>query len=221
MNDHELDRALDAIYQGRTDLVDPPRLHERALSVPLEFPQQRGWLPHIDTRGFTMFSTLKFVAASAIVALFGGFLLTGVLTTQQGDEMLPAATTESASPMTVQMLEDISMEGWNNDDLASLEEAYALDAVHTGLYFDGMSIAEGRAAVISVAMGTMTVTAIAPIVELEAPDGELHWAGFYDLSGPFLSPIEGVVCSFWARDDQIVRHDCVLPMRCLPGVCTP
>ena len=30
--------------------------------------------------GFTMFSALKFVVAAAIVALFGGFLLAGVLT---------------------------------------------------------------------------------------------------------------------------------------------
>ena len=30
-----------------------------------------------------MFSALKFVAAAVIVALFGGFLLAGVLTTQQ------------------------------------------------------------------------------------------------------------------------------------------
>jgi hypothetical protein len=50
--------------------------------------------------GFSMFSALKFVAAATIVALFGGFLLAGVLTTQQGDDMTPGAVTESPSPMT-------------------------------------------------------------------------------------------------------------------------
>ena len=45
--------------------------------------------------GFSMFSALKFLAAGVIVALFGGFLLTGILTTQQGDEVLPAAVTAS------------------------------------------------------------------------------------------------------------------------------
>jgi len=45
-----------------------------------------------------MFSALKFVAAGVIVALFGGFLLAGVLTTPQGDEMVPAAVTESPQP---------------------------------------------------------------------------------------------------------------------------
>ena len=45
----------------------------------------------------SMFGATKFVVAGAIVALFGGFLLSGVLT-QQGDESLPAVgATASAS----------------------------------------------------------------------------------------------------------------------------
>ena len=47
--------------------------------------------------GFTMFSAVKFIAAGVIVALFGGFLLAGVLTTPDGD-VLPAAVTESPGP---------------------------------------------------------------------------------------------------------------------------
>ncbi|MEA2026796.1 MAG: hypothetical protein U9O18_08890 [Chloroflexota bacterium] len=170
--------------------------------------------------GFKMFSALKFAAAAAIVALFGGFLLTGVFTTQQEDEMLPAAATESPSPVTAQMLNDISREGWINDDLALLEEVYAPNAVHTVLYFDGRSIAEGRAAVIDAAMRPMTITETAPIVELAAPEGELRWAAFADLYAPNLF-INGAVCVYTARDDQIIRHDCMLPMGCLSGVCTP
>jgi hypothetical protein len=46
----------------------------------------------------SMFSATKFVVAGVIVALFGGFLLAGALTTQQGDEVFPAAVTESPSP---------------------------------------------------------------------------------------------------------------------------
>jgi len=48
----------------------------------------------------SMFSATKFVVAGAIVALFGGFLLSGVLTTPQLDEMVPAAVTASPSPET-------------------------------------------------------------------------------------------------------------------------
>ena len=59
--------------------------------------RQKGW-------GFTTLSALKFVAATVIVALFGGFLLAGILTTQQGDKVAPAAVTDSPSPMTTEEL---------------------------------------------------------------------------------------------------------------------
>ena len=52
----------------------------------------------------SMFSALKFVTAGVVVALFGGFLLAVILTTQQGDEVLPAAVTESPSPITSEEL---------------------------------------------------------------------------------------------------------------------
>jgi hypothetical protein len=45
-----------------------------------------------------MFSALKFIAAGVIVALFGGFLLAGILTTQQGDDVVPGAVTQSPGP---------------------------------------------------------------------------------------------------------------------------
>ena len=48
-----------------------------------------------------MFSATKFVVAGVIVALFGGFLLSGVLTTQRGDEMAPAAVTAAPSPSPI------------------------------------------------------------------------------------------------------------------------
>ena len=45
-----------------------------------------------------MFSTLKFIAAGVIVALFGGFLLAGVLTSPQDGEAPPAAVSASPTP---------------------------------------------------------------------------------------------------------------------------
>ena len=54
--------------------------------------------------GFTVFSALKFVVASVIVALFGAFLLAGLLTTPQRDQVIPAAVTESPSPTTTEEL---------------------------------------------------------------------------------------------------------------------
>ena len=46
-----------------------------------------------------MFSAVKLVAASAIVALLGGLLLTGILTTPESDEIVPATETVSSAPM--------------------------------------------------------------------------------------------------------------------------
>jgi hypothetical protein len=60
--------------------------------APAPIPATNGPRP---ARGFTMFSALKFIAAGVIVALFGGFLLAGILTTPS-EEMAPAAV--SASP---------------------------------------------------------------------------------------------------------------------------
>ena len=54
----------------------------------------------ITKMGSTMFSALKFLAAGVIVALFGGFLLAGILTMPQDGDVLPAAVTEPPSPMT-------------------------------------------------------------------------------------------------------------------------
>ena len=46
----------------------------------------------------SMFSATKFVFAGAIVALFGGFLLAGVLPSEPTEPQPPAAATESAQP---------------------------------------------------------------------------------------------------------------------------
>ena len=65
--------------------------------APAPIPATNGPRP---ARGFTMFSALRFIAAGIIVALFGGFLLAGVLTTPQEGEVLPAAVTDSPEPET-------------------------------------------------------------------------------------------------------------------------
>jgi len=52
-----------------------------------------------------MFSAAKFVVAGVIVALFGGFLLSGVLTTQRTEEPLPVGA--SVSPETSPIVTDV------------------------------------------------------------------------------------------------------------------
>jgi hypothetical protein len=98
MND--LDSALRATYQARSQAIEPPSLLEEVLGIPdLDIPQQRAWpLPFPKWRFQSMFNATKFVVAGVIVALFGGFLLSGVLT-QPNEESVPAVgASASASP---------------------------------------------------------------------------------------------------------------------------
>jgi hypothetical protein len=149
------------------------------------------------------------LAVTVILALLGGL---GVAVVAQ--------VKEDAGQATAQMLSDMLTEAWNNDDVALLEEVYAPDAAHKAVYFDGTWEAVGRPAIIDTAMGSSTVTPITPLIELDAADGELRWVRVVDVVAPAF-PGTGTVCSFWARDGQVVRHDCLLPMNCIPGVCTP
>ena len=75
------DRQLASVVLQR---VGPSRpVDDAAIFTAITATQSPKW------RFQSMFSATKFVVAGAIVALFGGFLLSGVLT-QQGDEQLPA-----------------------------------------------------------------------------------------------------------------------------------
>jgi len=131
MNDDRLTTALGSFYKGTTPTPPDPELGLERVMTRVRKTRQRGrwWpLPAFDRpvstfpsrelapalipatngrtrpRGSTMFSALKFITAGVIVALFGGFLLAGVLTTPNDDLMAPAAVTESPSPMTAEEL---------------------------------------------------------------------------------------------------------------------
>ena len=99
MND--LDAALRATYQARSQTPAPPSLLDEVLAIPdLDVPQHRRW-PSLTTGRFqSMFSATKFVVAGAIVALFGGFLLTGVLTQPSDDRLPVVGASASATTQT-------------------------------------------------------------------------------------------------------------------------
>ena len=86
-----LDRQLASVVLRRVGPSEP--VDDLAIFTAITTTQSPKW------RFQSMFSATKFVVAGVIVALFGGFLLSGVLT-QQGEEQLPAAiATSSASPV--------------------------------------------------------------------------------------------------------------------------
>ena len=74
---------------GPSELVD-----DAAIFTAITATQSPKW------RFQNMFSAAKYVVAGAIVALFGGFLLAGVLT-QPSEPLPPAASSASASPEAV------------------------------------------------------------------------------------------------------------------------
>jgi hypothetical protein len=85
---------------------EPVQLSDEGLRVVLaalpSTTQRRAWVRLLpDRRLQSMFSATKFVVAGVIVALFGGFLLAGVLPLKPSDDPQPAAVASapaSASP---------------------------------------------------------------------------------------------------------------------------
>ena len=79
--------------------VGPPRpVDDAAIFTAISTARSPRW------RFQPMFSATRFVLATAIVALFGGLLLTGVMITPRSDDTAPAAVTASPSPVTTQDL---------------------------------------------------------------------------------------------------------------------
>ena len=81
MIERDLELTLHDLAEVHVRHEAPADVREDARLVPLTTSQRRSWLPrHTRGRFQSMFSATKFVVAGAIVALFGGFLLAGVLT---------------------------------------------------------------------------------------------------------------------------------------------
>lgn len=112
MNEQELDQALRAIGTRHVRQTAPAALREMAVAVPSSTPERRRWLLAPPTwryqpesadgsRGLVlgvMSSATKVVVAGAVVALVGGFLLSGVLT-QRSDQSLPLAGASASAPV--------------------------------------------------------------------------------------------------------------------------
>jgi hypothetical protein len=83
------EQQLTAGFKGLMGPSEP--VDDAAIFTAITATQSPKW------RFQSMFSATKFVVAGAIVALFGGFLLAGMLT-QPSDEQEPAAVTDSPGP---------------------------------------------------------------------------------------------------------------------------
>jgi len=100
MNDQRTDEQL-----LRTWLQEPVWMPESDLGSVVarahQSPQHRSLLPQFDSRGLIrMLSATKLVVAGVVIALFGGFLMAGVLSDGNGDGLppAPAALTPTDEP---------------------------------------------------------------------------------------------------------------------------
>jgi len=105
MDDVELIQRLTAFHREGATKTPPPWLRDAVMRIPAERAQPEARLRSTLTwKGSSVLSAAKLAAAAVVVALLGSFLLVGILTTPQGDEMAPAAVTASPSPMTADEL---------------------------------------------------------------------------------------------------------------------
>ena len=100
-------RTVDALAIARQATTDPPKRR---------FP--------------SMFSALKFVAASVIVALFGAFLLSGILPSDAPEEVAPGA--ETAEPTTELVTGWVDTEGTDRPAFEVRMVITLLDASNDG-----------------------------------------------------------------------------------------
>lgn len=99
MNEHDLSASLRAIH-GDRGALRAPGLDQRIRGIDFDtIPQQRSWLLQLPQwRSGTLFSATKLVVAGAVVALFGGYLLAGLLPVQTAVDQTPTAAISDLVP---------------------------------------------------------------------------------------------------------------------------
>jgi len=91
---HELEPIVhDWLHHTLETIPDPTHRYGLVAAEVNQTPQQRTWLPTPLGVQHMMWSTTRSIVAISIVALFGGILLFGALTTQQEGEEMPATAT--------------------------------------------------------------------------------------------------------------------------------
>ena len=111
--------AFERLVAGRTQYHAGPirPVNDAAIFTAITATQSPKW------RFQTMFSATKYVVAGVIVALFGGFLLTGVLTQQPSNEQLPAvgasasAQAEPSAAVTAEPTAEVEADMTTRSDL--------------------------------------------------------------------------------------------------------
>jgi len=116
---------------------------------------------------------------------------------------VPFVAGDPPTDVTRDELAALNLKAWGGDREA-LEQAVSPDIIHQVAFDNVETTYDGIDEYWSVTNVGRTPVPEIPNVDLPAPEGELRWVDFSDVGG-------GALCTFWARDDQIARHDCIVP----------
>lgn len=125
---------------------------------------------------------------------------------------MPSATSQMFTPGPPP--DDVSREelaatmtrAWDGDAQA-LSQVASPEIVHYVVFDDHAVRHTGideYSDVLSPDNGMPPPSALTPAIDLPAPEGGLRWADYNDVAG-------GTLCTFWAQDDKVIRHDCIVP----------
>lgn len=113
--DHDITPQLRSwLHETIGTIPDPVHLYPAVAADAHAAPRRRGWLPRLLSTGTSvpMLSASKVAVAGTIGALFGGFLLAGMLT-QPSEEWAPGSATDSPAPLTTDEL----LSGWVTEEV--------------------------------------------------------------------------------------------------------
>jgi len=112
---------------------------------------------------------------------------------------------EPPSDVSREDLQERLAAGWAGDR-GAMESAVEPEVIHYVAFNDHAVVHKGIDEYEQVASqpGMPPPTVLAPAIDLAAPEGELRWTDFSDVGG-------GTLCTFWARGDKVIRHDCIVP----------
>ena len=149
-----------------------------------------------------MFTSVRTFAFVAVLALGSTALLSSA---SQAPTLAPGASDVLAVDTSDAILLEKAKQAWNDSDPVLVEEVYAPDAVYTAVYHDRVTRFDGVDAIETVALMPSKLSRIADLVRLpDAAPGEHRYVDAVDFGG-------GSACAYWIKDDQITRHDCIVP----------
>ncbi len=121
-----------------------------------------------------------------------------------GSAALILSTVPAAGAASLDELMELSRRAWAGET-ELLAQVYAPDAVHTTTFYDRTTEYVGPERM-PVMPGHSSLRAVAPRVDIPAPEGEYRWAEFISLGG-------GSACLWRAVDGLVTRQDCLVPER--------